>query len=621
MAGRQDQRLDRLEHSLTPRQAVLLWMEEAHKLGSLRNYALTLKGTPDGEFPLVKLPQMVEKPIREAMKGQKREWVDRAVERAIKDVFFLFKLQFQANIDFIQEYQKATMVLAWLLEKLRRLRETAWLSYDTTNAWYEVCRQLPYPLNAETALAVKAATDNWVETWKLVDDGGIVADWVRAYFLSQGKTELPFSAIYLQPGDYPVPKYVSVPTKEEIGSLFPDEASFNEFLSGADFSNALSDIRDAQFDSLHDAARAEMEALVAKGRLKQGTVLFLETVPMDFLRQVPLVDGEWMDAYVIELAEWGAILMKRGYSFKSVDDNSPYAVDRIGKVVDGNFVDADAGVLESTRKAARASLARYPGRRKEFEGRRYISFSDYSAWKRRSVKGKLEANLSHGLLARSWNRWVEEGGVLAGVKAGLIECFTQDYAFAVFPDVQVEKRIKDRNRLLAGLRAHSLHDMENNEDGHFMRLHSYEKKTYRARVREWKELARAFLEEIYVLQLLTDTLSQRYFEGHSVLFPDVQERLDALIQGWEDLVDWYNDSIASEIEEHVRSLDTPSPFWLDAGLVKEQAQDKLPERMTYLVDQARAETLRSLGDHDLASDIMEKHLTDDEDGWIKVRAE
>ena len=43
-------------------------------------------------------------------------------------------------------------------------------------------------------------------------------------------------------------------------------------------------------------------------------------------------------------------------------------------------------------------------------------------------------------------------------------------------------------------------------------------------------------------------------------------------------------------------------------MIREQAQEQLAERIEYLVDQAKADTLRDLGDHVTASDIMEKHL-------------
>ena len=53
---------------------------------------------------------------------------------------------------------------------------------------------------------------------------------------------------------------------------------------------------------------------------------------MLFLQTAPLVEREWVDAYVVELAEWGALLRKKGLVFKDADDNSPFAWERIGKV-------------------------------------------------------------------------------------------------------------------------------------------------------------------------------------------------------------------------------------------------------------------------------------------------
>lgn len=614
MAGKHDQRLAKVEHSLTPKQAVLLWMEEAHKSGSVHKYALSLKGQPDSAFPLIKLPKQVETAVRDSMKGQKREWVDRTVERAVKDVIFLFKLQFQANIDLLREKDKLAMILAWLFEKLHRLREAVWLDHDMADAWWEVCRQLPYPLDHETAAAVKAATENWVETWRLIDEGGTLSEWVKEYFAGQGKTELPFSAYYLHPSDYPIPSYIARPTEEEVRKLFADDTTFQEFMAGTDFSYGLADVRDAEFEALYDGVHAEMEAVVESGTVSKGTVLRLETVPVEFLRNVPLVDGEWIDAHVIEIAEWGATLMKRGYTFKDVDDNSPYVWDRIGKAESGGFVEAEGSALENARKTARANLARYSGRRSDINGRDYISFQDYSAWKGRSVKGKLEGSLSHGLLSQSWNLWVDkpskEGAELAGVKVGRIDCYTQYYSHTVYPDEEVEQKVKDRNKLLNSLRRWTLHDFEQDE-GYFARISPYETQSYRDRVLEWKEYARAFMEEIYVLQDSTESVSQRYFDGRPVLFPDTAEGLAALIQGWEGLLEWYNDSIASDFEAYFRrssAAGAPDLFRLDAQVIKEAAHEEIPDRITYLVDQAKADTLRIFGDSMAASKIMEKHL-------------
>lgn len=67
-------------------------------------------------------------------------------------------------------------------------------------------------------------------------------------------------------------------------------------MAGTDFSYGLADVRDAEFDALVHKVRAEMEAPVDGGTVLKGTVLRLDSVPLEFLRDIPLVDGDWIDA-------------------------------------------------------------------------------------------------------------------------------------------------------------------------------------------------------------------------------------------------------------------------------------------------------------------------------------
>ena len=48
-------RLDKVETSLTPAQAVLLWMQEAHAFGSMRAYAEWVVEQPAASYPLYRL--------------------------------------------------------------------------------------------------------------------------------------------------------------------------------------------------------------------------------------------------------------------------------------------------------------------------------------------------------------------------------------------------------------------------------------------------------------------------------------------------------------------------------------------------------------------------------------
>ena len=90
-------RIDKIEDSLTPRQAVLLWLEEASQFGSLQAYILSLRGGPQSAFPLYRLPDQIDRSVRSAMTGHPRAAVEAATAKAVRDVAFLHYLLVQIN--------------------------------------------------------------------------------------------------------------------------------------------------------------------------------------------------------------------------------------------------------------------------------------------------------------------------------------------------------------------------------------------------------------------------------------------------------------------------------------------------------------------------------------------
>ena len=48
-------------------------------------------------------------------------------------------------------------------------------------------------------------------------------------------------------------------------------------------------------------------------------------MPHQFLREAPLVDGDWIDNYMVELAEWGARIREREFLLEEPEDNHPMA--------------------------------------------------------------------------------------------------------------------------------------------------------------------------------------------------------------------------------------------------------------------------------------------------------
>ena len=72
--------------------------------------------------------------------------------------------------------------------------------------------------------------------------------------------------------------------------------------------------------------------------------------PLTELREAPLVDGKWLDRHAHALAEAGAILPKRGFTFEIADDNHPLAWD---PAVDDHGTEAARETVVEALPAAR----------------------------------------------------------------------------------------------------------------------------------------------------------------------------------------------------------------------------------------------------------------------------
>lgn len=116
-------RIDVLESTLTPKQSMLLWMEEAHRHRSMQEYVRSLRNKPDSAYPLCHLPDAVEKSVRESKKGLHRTEVRKAVRKAVRDVIFLFFLHQEANRR-MSENERAYVLQGMLLRtELRWLED------------------------------------------------------------------------------------------------------------------------------------------------------------------------------------------------------------------------------------------------------------------------------------------------------------------------------------------------------------------------------------------------------------------------------------------------------------------------------------------------------------------
>ena len=247
--------------------------------------------------------------------------------------------------------------------------------------------ETPYPLDSETAAAVEAAKQHHVMTWELLEEGDDLGQWLLESFLAKGNTALPDGAYGMMSGAKHL--YSKVPTEDEVRPLFEDAEGFQKFLDGEDYSYGLADVPDAEYDAHYEAI---VEAI--KGVAKQGIVVDMPSVPHQFLREAPLVDGDWIDSYMVELAEWGARIREREFLLEEPEDNHPMAWHGIIDPKDGSEVDAAVAIKlwQQTRK----HLAGFPGRTRVIDERQYLSFADYLKWRGRRAKGRLEVRHAHG---------------------------------------------------------------------------------------------------------------------------------------------------------------------------------------------------------------------------------
>jgi hypothetical protein len=114
-------RLDKVEDSLSPTEAVLRWMGAAHQYRTISAYMDALKDAPDTRYPMMWLPERAAQTVRSARKGERPEVITRAERRAVREVAFLFYLQLQVNTWLWADWRAMCLQLAYVACKLTGL--------------------------------------------------------------------------------------------------------------------------------------------------------------------------------------------------------------------------------------------------------------------------------------------------------------------------------------------------------------------------------------------------------------------------------------------------------------------------------------------------------------------
>jgi hypothetical protein len=90
-------RLAKLEAAITPTEAVLAWLAEAHASPTLPDHVASIHDAPSEAWPLVRIAAQVKASVRASVRGRPEE-VWQAVRARVGDAFFLVELVLQLNL-------------------------------------------------------------------------------------------------------------------------------------------------------------------------------------------------------------------------------------------------------------------------------------------------------------------------------------------------------------------------------------------------------------------------------------------------------------------------------------------------------------------------------------------
>jgi hypothetical protein len=275
-------------------------------------------------------------------------------------------------------------------------------------------RRAPYPLDAETAAAVRWIVDGFVAPWELV--GMAVEGWVYPQFRADAVECAT--------------RFDRMPPAAAERSI-PDLETLRAWESG-DVPDRLVGIWGEEFISAREAHEGVIRAHVAATPDLAGTFVEIPYMPLGESRlgRVPLVGGEWVDRRVVALWEACASLHARGWTRLPALDPHPIAWHRVfppgTRWADPRAAGQDQ--LDGAIRRAEEALRSFRGGAREIGGRQYLRFADYCDWRGRQVPGDLRRARREGVAVGRWNAWV-----LGHAPDGLLDLCGEDVGLLGHP--------------------------------------------------------------------------------------------------------------------------------------------------------------------------------------------
>jgi hypothetical protein len=357
-----DKRLGNIEKTLTPQQVVGFLMDKAFKVRATEDYASWRQEDVEGLINRT-LTGVIERTRNDGSKFQAHAFARARTELSKLTCCWVGCDRFASGIIGNGLRGIRLLVSEWL--RMIELGEKANVIVSAAKNLAGAAHRFDF----DDAAAIDQATDNYVANWDSLAEGEML-EWLASD-------------------------------------------------AGAKKCGPLSDDSDEENATKLAALREAMRALSSRGAIDAGVAVVIGT-PYEQLDFTPLVEREWIDRHVLELAEFTAALEERGFEFRR-DQSHPLSRLTAYERREQDLLLVDDSLLAELRQEARAAIARFPGRTKEIGTRTYLSIRDYHDWSERRVKGDLD--VLEGIRVSSWNAWVDANGgegraLLAGVKVG-----------------------------------------------------------------------------------------------------------------------------------------------------------------------------------------------------------
>ncbi len=540
-----NRRLDGLDGHLSPTDIVLRQLREMARFRSMTEYLASLGRT---DPPLNRMTRQARRAVEKSMKGMPSDEIEERVREAVRDVLFLWHLYLKLNDRIEVGLRVAQPTIAWLYSDYRRILLHLQLSAASCD--------FPFPLDPQTAAAVDAALANQVQSWASLGDPGTIVHW--PYEVNQ-----------------------------------PDKVGDEDFdASRARASRKLED---------------ELKRRVRSKELAAGKVVSLAAVPIPFFRDAPLLEGRWIDATVLELAEFNIIVNDRGWTPRGSGDSHPLAFEEFVRAdAEGKLRPIDDAAWLDARQAATDRVRSYRGRRRVIKGRDYVNLAPYQEWRAGAIGARLEASTENGFVVPSWNNWVKSRGpnaVLSGCRIGPINSAADPDMWFVH-DNQTARRLQTaRIKLFAELRSSALDRRFSTEE--------------EARIR-WRHFAEDAIVPIEGLAAAVERIRDSHFRGQEILFTEYAERLHDYRTALRSLLglfdsEWENgDPVQAYFDHRSFPQDRETAYSRrerDAIERIEKSIVQYGERMAAeILREARYEALDSVGDGAAAKRLLDQAL-------------